>query len=112
MDKTLQKDESIIRLLGRLRNRLGADAFDVIDHWEADLCAVGIARPDDHSVLVYICTFGRADEDYFVSLELPPRPNDEQWANHPYTPVGEQSVQGFDELVRIIQRHFDHDRAA
>ncbi|MBS0265205.1 MAG: hypothetical protein JSS02_24950 [Planctomycetes bacterium] len=99
-------------MLDRLRSRLGAGAFDVVDHWDADLCAVGIARPDNHSVLVYISTFGRSDGGYFVSLEFPPQPDDEQWANHPYTPAGEQRVSSFDELVQVIQRHFGYDRSA
>ena len=111
VNSALQKDESIIRLLDRLRGRLGAGAFDVVDHWEGDLCAVGIARPDEHGVLVYVCTAHEPEDTYFVSLELPPRPGDEQWANHPYTPAGEQRVQGFEALVQVVQGHFGYDRA-
>ena len=37
-----------------LRESLGLDAFDIMDHWEPNLCAVGIASPRDHSVLVYV----------------------------------------------------------
>lgn len=106
------KDESVSELLGRLRRQLGANAFDIVDHWDADLCAVGIARPDNHGVLVYISTFGNQKDSYFVSLELPPKPDDEHWANHPYTPAGEQRVQGFDALVQIIQEHFRYERTA
>ena len=107
-----EKDRSIIQLLDRLRARLGADAFDVVDHWEGDLCATGIAPPDNHDVLVCISTLGEPEGNYFVSLELPPRVRDEQWANHSYTPAGDQEVEGFDELVQIIERHFSCNRAA
>lgn len=107
----LQKDESILRLLDRLRTSLGAAAFDVVDYWEADSCAVGIARPDKRGVLIYVSTFGEPEDSYFVSFELPPRNGDEQWANHPYTPSGEQQVRSFDELVQVIQRHFGYDIA-
>ena len=107
----MQKDKSIIRLLEQLRARLGPTAFDVVDHSQVDLCATGVARPDNHGVLVYISTFGKREGEYFVSLELPPQPGDEQCANHPYTPAGEHRVEGFDELVQTIRKHFDDNRA-
>jgi hypothetical protein len=106
----LQKDESIIRLLDRLESHLGKGAFVIMDHWEGDLCAVGIARPDNHCVLVYICTAYEPADTYFVSLELPPKAGEDQWANHPYTPAGEQRVHGFDALLHLVKRHFGYDR--
>ena len=112
MTAPLQKDKSIIRLLDQLRTRLGRDAFDVVDHWESDLSAVGVARPDNHGVLVYLSTFGEPEDSYFASLELPHRLGDEPWANHPYTPAGEQRVRGFDALVRLIQGHFEDEHSA
>ena len=102
----LQKHHTITRLLPRLRKRLGTDAFDVVDHWDADLCAVGIARPDGHARLLYICTHGLPNGRYFASLELPPAQGGEQWANHPYTPGAEFDSLSFDELVAVIRKHF------
>jgi hypothetical protein len=102
----LQKHHTITRLLPRLRKRLGADAFDVVDHWDADLRAVGLARPDDHAVLVYVCTHGLPNGRYFASLELPPAQAGEPWANHPYTPAGERDRLTFEELVEVIRKHF------
>ena len=112
MKATPQKDESITRLLEQLRLRLGEDAFDVVDHWKGDLCATGVARPDNHSVLVYISTFGKTVDDYFVSMELPTQPGAEQLGDFPYSPAGEEQVEGFDRLVQIIERHFAYDRTA
>jgi len=100
----LQKDRTILRLLNKLTKRLGSQAFDVVDHWDADLCAIGIARPDDHRVLVYVCTFGQQAGAYFVSLELPPTAG----SDLPYSSAGEQEAKSFDELVEIIQRHFSY----
>src|SRR5262245_31754550 len=100
----LQKDHTITRLLPRLRQKLGDGAFDVVDHWESDLCAVGIARPDDHAQLVYVCTYGLPNGRYFASLEFPAQ-GAEQSANHPYTPAGERDGLSFEGLVRIIQKH-------
>lgn len=105
MNAKLQKDETIVRLLAALCERLGVGVFDVVDHWDADLCAVGIARPDNHRVLVYINTFGQAEGTYFVSLEIPPKPTDKEWADHPYTPAGDCEAHSFDPLVEIVQKH-------
>ena len=108
MNTQLQKDPSIIRLLDGLRARLGPRAFDVVDHWESDLCAIGIARPDNHGVLVYISTYDENDECSSVSLELPPQPG----SDFPYTAVGDHDTANFDELAEIVRRHFEYDRAA
>lgn len=108
MNTQLQKDQSIVRILDGLRVRLSPQAFDIVDHWEADLCAVGIARPDNHSVLVYISTNGEGDERCSVSLELPPQPG----SNIPYTAAGDHAAASLNELAEIIWRHFEYDRAA
>lgn len=50
------KDTSIVSVLERLRADLGGDAFTVLDHWDSDLFAVGVARPSDPRYLVYIST--------------------------------------------------------
>jgi hypothetical protein len=97
-----KKDKSIQSLLKRLRTHLGKDTFHVVDYWDADLCAVAVVRPDNHGVLVYINTFRRPVDHYFVSLELPPTAG----ADYPYTPAGDFEVKSFSELVELIQKHF------
>lgn len=97
-----KKDESIARMLNELRAELGADAFDVVDHWESDTSAIGIARRDDHGVLVYVSTYGRNSNQYWVSLEFPPRTDD----SSPYVPAGERVVHGVQELVSVVRSHF------
>lgn len=106
MNTRFQKDQSIIRLIDGLRALLGPRAFDVVDHWESDLCAVGIARPDNHGVLVYISTSGKPGERCSVSLELPPQPG----SDIPYTAAGDQDAANLNELAEIIQRHFGYNR--
>ena len=92
----------MIELLDVLRNRLGSDAFQVIDHWHDDPMAVGIAAPQNAGVLAYVSVTPEADDPYFVSLELPP---EGEWADHPYTPGDERNECGIDELVAIIAVH-------
>lgn len=90
-----------MRMLDELRVELGEGAFDVVDHWE-DSFAIGIARPDNHGVLVYVSTHDRRKNKYWVSLELPPPAGDEA----AYVPAGEHQAQGIQELASIVRAHF------
>lgn len=102
MSANVNKDESITRMLTELRAQLGEGAFDVVDHWDTDSFATGIARPDDHGVLVYVSTLALRKGKYWVSLELPPKPGDDQ----PYVLAGEAEAQGIQELASIVRAHF------
>ena len=55
----MEKDATVTELLSWLRQRLG-NKFVVTDHWDADLCAVGISAPNDPAQLVYISELGAA----------------------------------------------------
>lgn len=91
MKTTLIKNEVILRLLDRLTEHLGPGTFDIVDHWEGDLYAIGIARPDNPGFLVYISIFGHHNDTYFVSLELPPAAG----SDLPYSQAGEQEAKSF-----------------
>ena len=80
---------------------LGEDAFDIVDHWEDDLCAIGIAKPSNHEVLVYIATSDRKGR-YDVDLELPPKNREEC----PYTDAGQYRNVTFANMVKLIKDHF------
>lgn len=43
----LNKDRSVIGLLKRLAEAMGKDAFDVVNHWDSYLTAIGVARPNN-----------------------------------------------------------------
>jgi hypothetical protein len=96
----MEKDRSIVDLLDWLRETLG-DAFVVTDHWEADLCAVGISAPRDPARLVYILTWGRPQGHYAVELETAPLPDSQE----PYENVGKFDLVSRDELLRIVRKH-------
>jgi hypothetical protein len=100
MNELKDKDTSIREVIAKLQSELGTSFFDIVDHWEADLCAVGIARPDNHEVLVYISTCSLPEHGYFVSLELPSVEED-----FPYQAAGEFDDLDFEALVSIIKRH-------
>jgi len=69
----LIKDQTIHDVLAKLGTRFGEGVFDIVDHWDGDLFAVGIARPDNHAALAYISCYGMHEDHYDVELELPTR---------------------------------------
>ena len=50
----MKKHISITRLLERLKLEIDFDAIDLVDYWEADLCAIGLKKGNR---LIYISTF-------------------------------------------------------
>jgi hypothetical protein len=96
----MQKDATITELLHWLRERLG-NTFAITDHWEGDLCAVGISAPDDPAQLVYISSWRRPAGYYAVELESAPLPGSEMR----YEDVGKYDHVNRDELLSIIKKH-------
>jgi hypothetical protein len=100
-DTSRGKDPSIEELIGALGAHFGSDSFDIVDHWESDLCAIGIARRDDHRVLAYLSTLGRPEQPYYVELELPPDAGDDV----PYRVAGQHHPSDFATLARLVGSH-------
>ena len=100
-EKLPPKDASITEAIARLRDRLGANAFAVADHWPDDMCAVGLEAPGDPGRLVYIATMGRARGRYDVFFELPPLPGSES----PYEPAGDVHDIDFEQLLSAVADH-------
>jgi hypothetical protein len=100
-DTRPKKDPAITELLERLRERLGPGAFAIVDHWEADPCAVGIARPRDTGVLAYLSTFNLPAGRYDVELELPPGPAQDLI----YREAGKHWDVDFETLAEVVRRH-------
>lgn len=100
---TLSKDAGLIAMLMRLCDFWGDRAFDVVDHWEANLHGVGVAQKGNHSMLVYIDNFGKAKDTYHVELESPASPGSEQ----PFKSAGVHETITFEELRSLVGRHLD-----
>ncbi len=97
----LKKDKSIRGVLKRLRSHIGDEAFHVVDNWDADLFAVGIAKTSDHGTLAYISTWKKEPGKYFVELESPPQEGDDL----PYRVAASYESVTFGELLDIVSRH-------
>ena len=72
----LDKDPAILAAIDGLLSQLGLDEFVLADHWEQDLCAVGVASPRDPSVLAYISCYGEPPGRFSDELEMSVPPGD------------------------------------
>lgn len=81
--------------------RLGDDVV-VVDHWTADLLAIGVARRDERQRLAYfsVCP-GGAERPFCVALENPPEPGDKM----PHIDVGSQGDLTLSEAAEITAKH-------
>lgn len=70
----MEKDERLLVAVASLRGRFG-DAIEIVDHWDADLRAVGISRRGEATPLVYLSVLPGGEERFDLALELPPQPS-------------------------------------
>ncbi|MCK6576233.1 hypothetical protein L6V77_34720 [Myxococcota bacterium] len=97
---TTDKDPSIQRLLRQLDPQ--ARRWRVVDHWEADLCAIGIAGVTDPGRLVYISTYEADPDRYHFECEVGrgSAPDD-----YEVTKTGENVT--FAELLIVMEDHLE-----
>src|SRR5204863_3101760 len=67
---SMKKDARLHVALAALRDRFG-DSIEIVDHWDADLLAVGVARRGHRARLVYIAVLPKHDGHFDVALEVP-----------------------------------------
>jgi hypothetical protein len=98
------KDASVLDCLTQLERAMGSGVFRVVDHWDADLCAVGIASPGDAKRLVYVSTWQKEAGRYYYECEIPRLPTSEDEPN--YAVVEKADDVDFDTLLAAVRRHF------
>lgn len=96
-----EKDPAIVRVVERLRADLGAGYFVEVPYWEADLLAVGLGRPDDPDVLVYVAV-GMDDDGFHVECETPVVAGEEEL---PYRLAWRGENVSYDEVREAVRRH-------
>lgn len=94
------KDKSVTEVVSWLEANLRYTLL-AVDHWDADKCAVGVARPENPQQLAYISTHGREHQRYFVELESPPSGDSDM----PYTMVGRHKDADRETLLKIVHQH-------
>ncbi|MBE7209809.1 MAG: hypothetical protein INR65_02230 [Gluconacetobacter diazotrophicus] len=93
------KDRGIRRALTKLDEILGDGFFDVVDHWEADRTAIGIASPSDHHRLVYIRFLGHGLFDV-IREEAP-----DGGTEVPCVEIGSFEKLRLDEVIEAVRCH-------
>jgi hypothetical protein len=85
-----------------VRLKLNERGWVVVDHWEADRFATGIASKRDQRRLVYISVFGSKPGEYSYECEEPSMDPEEVY-------VATCSGDGiaFEELLRVVEKHLE-----
>jgi hypothetical protein len=83
-----------------------AGSYRIMDHWDADACAIGIAAQRDPRRIVYVSTYDQEDGTYAVECEAPMEDGSDE-----YQVVGQGDGLRFDELLPRIRMHILDGRA-
>jgi hypothetical protein len=92
------QDPAIVGLLAVLS--LDSRGWTVTDNWEADLCAIGIAKKGQPRRLVYVSTFGKKPGRYDYECEDPVSE-----ALDDYVTVDRGKDVDFRTLMEALERH-------
>lgn len=74
----MEKDKTITDIIKRLRTEISFDLLEVVDYWDADLCAIGLKRDNK---MVYISTYNHTEKTeacYDFDLEIIDQTNAEK----------------------------------
>jgi hypothetical protein len=96
------KDASIRDLVGELD--LDARNWVVVDHWEADQCAISIASRRDPRRLVYVSSDGKQPRRFAYQCEVPSGPEETD-----YRTVDAAHDVSVPELIAVLERHLGSD---
>ena len=99
-----EKDKTIRSFLVMLFREIDPVNLRIVDHWDADRRAIGIASTSDLRLLVYISTSGQAKGRYFVECETPSDLSEKSGDPSFRTTLTEENAD-FDSVVATIRRH-------
>ena len=104
VSKLHRKHRSIADLVKRLR--LAERRWSIVDNWDADLCAIGIARADRPRRLIYVSTWKQRRGRFWYECETPKGrdPTD-------YKVVARGEDVDFATLMRAMEQHLGRKKA-
>jgi hypothetical protein len=100
MDILGKKDRSLRELVSNLAERLPPKSFIVVDRWEADPFAIGLARPSDPDHLVFITSDRDVNGRFFMLRQLPSDSD-----RVPHRAAGADQFQDIEALADAIADH-------
>jgi hypothetical protein len=92
-----QKDKTIKAIVRHLQDNLGVDNIVIKDYWDADNFAIGLTNKEDKN-LVYISTWQKKNNEYFVELESPAE-------NEEYKNCGDFDNISVEKVEEIVRTH-------
>ena len=95
---SLQEKHELLRMIG-------TGMFAIVDHWEGDRLAIGLANPRDPRVLAYVAVDPENPQHFFVELELP----SQGITDIPYTAAGAFEQLTLSAMTDIVARHLGID---
>jgi hypothetical protein len=95
-NKNMEKNTSVQNLISRLS--LEFSKLRIVDHWESDLTAIGIANSDSENKLIYISTYITGNK-YYYELEQSVADNEVKYY------LVEKDTVDYDSLVEIVRRY-------
>lgn len=98
--REMNKDASILSMVDRLD--LERRGWVIVDHWDSDQMALGIARTNDLRRLVYVSTFNRPGGQYYFECEEPAGTDETEFRVS--TSRGHAS---FEELLSALEQHLE-----
>jgi hypothetical protein len=98
--KNLDKDKTIKLIVKHLADKFGADKFKIKDYWEGDLAAIGLSDVSE-KYLIYISTYGKSRNNYFVALEE----LHTEGTDAPYKAIGDFDEVSLDRLEDLFLSH-------
>ncbi len=102
---SLHKHSSIWTFLSGLSDKLGWENYQVVDHWDADLHAIGVASLKDPARLVYVSTFQQMPGRYAFECEV-------SGADEMPVAVQRGPALDLDGIVEIIRSHLKSPAAS
>lgn len=63
----LEKDQTILQFIDRLKTIVDFNDIEIVDHWDADLCGIGFRRDNK---LVFISTYHHTETNPVYDYEL------------------------------------------
>ena len=95
---TIMKSKEILDLVEKLE--LDVRGWRIVDHWEADLCAIGVAKASAPGRLVYVSTYEKELGRYDFECEISAGENLEDYIT---TETGDGV--DFATLLAVMERH-------
>ena len=94
------KDKSIIDFVNMIQHEIDSHGWIIIDNWDADRFAVGIAKKANPKILVYISTYEKSPFKYDYECEMPE--NDQGLE---YEAIDKEVDVDIKKVVSILKQH-------